>query len=160
MGINSKNNGLFIFVFSIINIHGSKIIMEGEFLEPGVIVVQNNDPDDQILLQDSSANQFIGGSNGQVILNTEGQEVFMFDEESGEYQRYVIQDNPDEEHVPEEDVIEPSIELNDVEGGGEEDETTKYSLLNSSEDNEETFFVLPPKGEKQKQVILNQSGMN
>ena len=134
--------------------------MEGEFLEPGVIVVQNNDPDDQILLQDSSANQFIGGSNGQVILNTEGQEVFMFDEESGEYQRYVIQDNPDEEHVPEEDVIEPSIELNDVEGGGEEDETAKYSLLNSSEDNEETFFVLPPKGEKQKQVILNQSGMN
>ena len=152
------NNGLFIF-FSIINIHGSKIIMEGEFLEPGVIVVQNNDPDDQILLQDSSANQFIGGANGQVILNTEGQEVFMFDEESGEYQRYVIQDNPDEEPVPEEDVIEPSIELNEVEGGGEE-EATKYSLLNSSEDNEETFFVLPPKGEKQKQVILNQSGMN
>ena len=133
--------------------------MEGEFLEPGVIVVQNNDPDDQILLQDSSANQFIGGANGQVILNTEGQEVFMFDEESGEYQRYVIQDNPDEEPVPEEDVIEPSIELNEVEGSGEE-ETTKYSLLNSSEDNEETFFVLPPKGEKQKQVILNQSGMN
>jgi len=79
--------------------------MEGEDLTQGLIVVQGQDHQ-QILLQDENASHFavgdghghVGvatgiGENEQVILNTEGGEVFVFDEESGQYQRYFYVQN-------------------------------------------------------------------
>ena len=71
--------------------------MEGEDLTQGLIVVQGQDHQ-QILLQDENSQHFAvggatGGENEQVILNTEGGEVFVFDEESGQYQRYFYVQN-------------------------------------------------------------------
>ena len=79
--------------------------MEGEDLTQGLIVVQGQDHQ-QILLQDENAAHFAVGDghghvgvatgiseNEQVILNTEGGEVFVFDEESGQYQRYFYVQN-------------------------------------------------------------------
>ena len=57
--------------------------------------------------------------------------------------------------------MEPTIEINEGFEGVDQNSSTQYNIVPSSteEDKEdtETFMVVPPKGEKQKQVVLSQS---
>ena len=94
--------------------------MEGEDLEQGLIVVQGQDQ--QILLQDENSHFAVGdgghlgvasgaGENEQVFLNTEGGEVFVFDEESGQYQRYFYVQNDENGFDPNAEEEDTSTEL-------------------------------------------------
>ena len=136
-------------------------------LEPGVIVVQSDE--DQVLYQD--ANEFLEQEQQQFVLNTEGEEVFVLDEESGEYQRYVyVSNNGDEQDTSAnlinssaDELVEPSVEINEGSGledqGVDENAETQFNLIQSNSGGEDTFIVVPPKGEKQKQVILSQNAI-
>ena len=86
------------------------------------------------MIAGNASNQVLTDENGQIVLcaENEGQEVFVYDDESGEYQRYVYVPNDDPEendagHLMQQSqqIITDQIQPSEVEQQGIAEEASK-----------------------------------